>query len=328
MLALGIAVGWNDLRMGRRSYHCVVRTCRASFGNIRVHTIYIWGERDPAYLDYQTTKYPCRGIFLAYVSRSHDCGSVFPSSLVSSHQGCLRRQVWYRYAPTRLVSGGRQRLKRHHHREIGYYNGQLYASSIITSIVAGLLTTLTVDTGSGRWIGYQILFSFGLGLGLSQANMAIQATVEKSDVATGVSILFFMQGLGGAVWVSIAQTIFTHSLISHLRTVTNLHTLQVVNSGATNLKDMVPGNMLEEVLVQYNVAISDTFRVAVALACASITGALAVEWKNIKGLKQGGQSGEAERERGNAQRKAESATVEAMELKIVEAGVSGASNVP
>jgi MFS family permease len=179
----------------------------------------------------------------------------------------------------------------------GYYTGQLWACTVIMSIGAGLLTTLKVDTPSKTWIGYQILYGFGLGLGMQQSGMAAQTCLERKDVMTGVSLMFFMQGLGGAVMVTVGQTVFTHSLISNLAKVANLDTAQIVNSGATNLKSLVPPEMLHSVLFEYNAALSNVFKVGLACACATLIGSLAMEWKSVKGLKEGGQAGEAEREK-------------------------------
>lgn len=170
----------------------------------------------------------------------------------------------------------------------GYYVGQLYASTLLTSIGAGLLTTLTVNTGTGKWIGFQIIYGFGLGLGMQQAGMSAQTCLSKKDVMTGVSIMFFFQGLGGSIFVTVGQTVFSHSLVSNLGKIASLDTAQIVNSGATDLKALVPANMLETVLVQYNGAITNTLKVAVALSCATLVTALTMEWKSIKKVKQGG----------------------------------------
>ena len=177
----------------------------------------------------------------------------------------------------------------------GYYVPQLIACSVIMSIGAGLLTTLKTNTGSGKWIGYQILYGFGLGLGMQQAGMAAQTCLDKKDVMTGVALMFFMQGLGGSIFVSVGQTVFTHSLVSHLSSVASLNPSMVVNTGATELRNLVPPQYLQKVLVAYDAALSDTMKVATACACATILAGLTMEWKSVKGLKHGGASGEAER---------------------------------
>lgn len=175
----------------------------------------------------------------------------------------------------------------------GYYVPQLLACSVIMSIGAGLLTTLHVTTNSAHWIGYQVIFGFGLGLGMQQAGMAAQVCLSKKDVMTGVSLMFFAQGLGGSIWLAISQAIFNHSLVSKLQNIKDLDSAMIVKSGATELRNIVPATLLPAVLQAYNEALSDTFKVAVGCAAASIVAGLTMEWRNLKGLKQGGPTGEA-----------------------------------
>jgi len=179
----------------------------------------------------------------------------------------------------------------------GYYVPQLLACSVIMSIGAGLLTTLQIDTGAKIWIGYQVLYGFGLGLGMQQAGMAAQTCLDKKDVMTGIALMFFMQGLGGSIFISVGQLVFTHSLVSHLSKVANLDPSLIVYTGATELRNLVPPQYLENVLLAYDAALSDTLKVAVACASATILAGLTMEWKSLKGLKQGGASGEAERKK-------------------------------
>jgi hypothetical protein len=169
----------------------------------------------------------------------------------------------------------------------GYYVPQLLTSTVLLSTGTGLLTTLQVDTNHSKWIGYQIIYGFGLGLGMQQAGMAAQTCLSKKDVMTGVSIMFFMQGLGGAIWLSVAQTIFDHSLVINLRGVADLDPAMIVKTGATDLRNLVPAESLPAVLVAYNSALSTTFKLAVGCAVATIIAGATMEWRNIKGMKNG-----------------------------------------
>jgi hypothetical protein len=74
---------------------------------------------------------------------------------------------------------------------VGYYTPCLIIGVCFTIMGAGLLTTLAVDTSQGKWIGYQILYGFGLGLASQAPNMAAQTVLRKQDVAIGASLLFF-----------------------------------------------------------------------------------------------------------------------------------------
>lgn len=173
----------------------------------------------------------------------------------------------------------------------GYYVPQLIASSIIMSIGAGFLTTFKVDAGHQKFIGYQVLYGLGLGLGLQQASMAAQTCLQKKDVTIGVALMFFFQGLGGAIWLSVGEVVFTNSLVKNLKGIAGVTPELIVHTGATDLRTIVPPQYLDAVLVAYNRAIMDTLYIAVGTAALSIIAGLTMEWRNVKVMKQGGPSG-------------------------------------
>ncbi|KAI6838779.1 MFS general substrate transporter [Hortaea werneckii] len=166
---------------------------------------------------------------------------------------------------------------------IGYYTPFAIASAIIMPIGAGLLTTWTVQTGSPKWIGFQVLFGLGVGLGMQQATMAAQTVLRKQDVPTGVALLFFAQQLGGAIFVSVGQNVLNSKLVSGIvRLVPDLSPERILNTGATELRRIVPANDLQGVLVAYNLALRQVFVVATAMACLAALGAFGLEWRSVK----------------------------------------------
>lgn len=170
---------------------------------------------------------------------------------------------------------------------VGYYTPFLYISSVIMPIGAGLLTTLKVDSSEGVWIGYQIVFAFGLGIGMQQASMSAQTVLAKQDVPIGLSLIFFCQMLGGAISISVGQNVLDSHLVTGLTSVVKgLTPEQIVNTGATNLRKVVPPSELHDVLVVYNGALRQVFIVALAFGCLACLGASLVEWRSVKG-KQG-----------------------------------------
>jgi MFS family permease len=177
--------------------------------------------------------------------------------------------------------------------KIGYFTPLMIACSVITSIACGLLTTWEVDTSEAVWIGYQVIFGFGMGLGQQQAGLAAQAVLPREDVATGVSLNFFGQTLGGAVFVAVAQNVLSNRLVDNLGQLDlpGLDAEVIVNTGATDLRVIVPAQDLDEVLVGYNSALTDVFKVAVAISCLSLVGAALTEWKSVKGLRGGAKGG-------------------------------------
>ena len=170
---------------------------------------------------------------------------------------------------------------------LGYYVPFMIANGIIMSIGAGLITTFTPSTNHPKWIGYQIIFGFGLGLGMQQANLAAQAVLSRRDASTGIALIMFCQQLGGAVFVSIGQNVFSNELIRGLRPISGINPATVVKTGATEIRNVVDVRFLSQVRAAYNGALTKTFTAALAMAALSIIGALCMEWKNIKKVKQG-----------------------------------------
>lgn len=130
----------------------------------------------------------------------------------------------------------------------GYYNPWILMCSTLMSIGTGLITTFQTDTGSSKWIGYQVIFGLGLGMGMQQALTAAQAVLNRKDVSMGVSLMFFGQSLGGAIFVCIEQAIFTNNLADSLSQIPGLNPSLIISIGATELRDVIAVQDLPAVL--------------------------------------------------------------------------------
>jgi hypothetical protein len=175
----------------------------------------------------------------------------------------------------------------------GYYVPFMFLSAVILPIATGLFTTFHTDTGHAKWIGHQVFIGFGIGLSMPPASMAAQTVLPKIDVPTGVSLMFFSQQLGGAIFVSVGQNILSSRLISGLAKakIPDFDPEIVVNAGATNIRNVVRPEFLGAVLQAYNHALTTVYDVAVGTSCLLIVGAVFMEWKSIK------------KDKGNVQRK-------------------------
>lgn len=121
---------------------------------------------------------------------------------------------------------------------------------------------------------------------MQQPLIAVQTVLPKGDVPIGTAIIMFSQTLGGALFISVAQNVFTNKLLSNLAImVPNLDPAIVLATGATNLKTVIDPKDLAGVLTAYNGAIVNCFYVSVAMAVVSIFGAVCMEWKSVKGVK-------------------------------------------
>ncbi|KAJ5996949.1 hypothetical protein N7499_006736 [Penicillium canescens] len=164
----------------------------------------------------------------------------------------------------------------------GYYVPWMFVAAVLMSTGAGLMTTFKLDTNHAAWIGYQVLFGFGIGTGLQQPSLAAQTVLPMEEVAIGVSLMFFSQSLGGAVFIAVAQSLFQNYLGAELPHIQGIDSAKVLAAGATGLVDAVPADKLTEVLIVYNDGLHRSFIVGVAVSCLMIIPALTMEWRTIK----------------------------------------------
>ncbi|KAL8954074.1 MAG: hypothetical protein Q9222_000131 [Ikaeria aurantiellina] len=169
---------------------------------------------------------------------------------------------------------------------LGYYTPFIILSTVLMAIGVGLMSTWKTDTNHSMWIGYQVVYGLGVGMGMQQPLIAVQTVLPLSDVPIGTTIIIFVQTLGGALFISVGQNIFNNRLISNLlANVPSVNPGLILNIGATNLKDNVDPTAIRGVIEAYNSAITQTFYVSVAMAALSIFGSVLIEWKSVKGKK-------------------------------------------
>ena len=166
---------------------------------------------------------------------------------------------------------------------LGYYTPFMIASSVLQAIGAGLITTWRPDTGHAKWIGYQVIYGCGVGFGMQQPLVAVQAVLELKDIPVGTALIMFINTLGGALFVSVGQNIFTNKLIGGIRSnVPGISPEMVVHVGATEINKIIPAQFLEPVRMAYNMALVNTWYAATAMGALTILGAVVVEWKSVK----------------------------------------------
>ncbi|KAF2634519.1 putative efflux pump antibiotic resistance protein [Massarina eburnea CBS 473.64] len=186
-----------------------------------------------------------------------------------------------------IVAGG---LVQH----LGYPSPFMILSSIILTVGAGMISTWSVTVGSNRWIGFQFIVGLGTGLGMQQPNLLAQIVLPKEDAAMGVTLPFFAQNLGGAVFVSVAQNLFTVTLATQVNKIPGVHVSrqEIVEMGATSIRNLVPEGMVGLFLDGYRIAIRNVVYLGVGLAAASIIGSVLVEFRSVKeGKTDGGEKG-------------------------------------
>lgn len=89
--------------------------------------------------------------------------------------------------------------------------------------------------------------------------------------------------MGPAVFVSIAQLIFTNELSSRLKSLSQgITPAYIAEHGLGDIIDGIPSKWSDKVLDGINWSLTHTWFLAVALACMTIMGSLTIEWRSVK----------------------------------------------
>jgi hypothetical protein len=165
--------------------------------------------------------------------------------------------------------------------KIGYYTPGAILGASIMSIGAGLLTTLHVDTSNGHWIGYQILFGFGMGLSFQAPNLAAQTCLPKMDGPIGIALNFFGQLLGGAIAVPVGQNVLDNQLIHKLSGIAGFDSNLITSGGAISLISSLAPDVREQVLVAYNDALRNVLIIGTVVSCIAVLCVSGLEFRTM-----------------------------------------------
>ena len=169
---------------------------------------------------------------------------------------------------------------------VGWYTPFMWVSAAMFTVGSGLLYTLKPDSGPEKWIGYQLLAGLGAGAGIQIPFISSQVVLSPKDMPTGNALTIFFNTLGGAISVSVAQNIFSNTLVQELTAnVPLMDPRIVIMAGATHVQEVTPPQFLADVLLSYNTAIMRAFVLAIAVGGLSFLASLGMEWKSVKGKK-------------------------------------------
>ncbi|KAF7860650.1 hypothetical protein EAF04_008169 [Stromatinia cepivora] len=169
---------------------------------------------------------------------------------------------------------------------LGFYKPFMIAAGAVFTVGAGLIYTLQVGSGVGKWVGYQLICGFGAGMGVQIPFIAVQVVLNAKDMPSGNAIAIFFNSLGGAVSISIAQNVFNNGLVKYVpQYAPEVSSAVIYKAGATHLRDVISPANLVGVLVAYCKALDESFVLAIAVGGIATICACFVEWKSVKGKK-------------------------------------------
>ena len=168
--------------------------------------------------------------------------------------------------------------------KVGYFAPFAITGTALATIGSGLLCTLEVDTPTGKWIGYSIIIGLGMGIAVQQGFIAVQTVLSPQDVAIGTAAVTFFQSLGGAVFVSIGDTL----VITRLERAASSMQLKgvdvraIVEAGATEFVEVTPPSQLPILLQVYNDGLRWVFICAAALYACAFLASFGIEFRSVR----------------------------------------------
>ena len=123
--------------------------------------------------------------------------------------------------------------------------------------------------------------------------VAVQAYSEGPLQPLATATLVFFQTFGGAVFLSVANSIFNNKLKDELvERVPQLSADEIIHAGARGIRDVVPPQFQLEVFKSYATSFSTVFYAVTAFGAAMLIMSCGMGWKDIR-KKKPSQAGDA-----------------------------------
>lgn len=123
----------------------------------------------------------------------------------------------------------------------------------------------------------------------------MQNLIAAARISLAMGILLFFQNLGAAIWLVIAQLIFTTTLRSGIpRYAPGVDADVVIAAGASSIRKVVSGDMLEGVLKAYSKSVDRVMYLGVGISVAAFVCGWGMGWKDVRAKKKVEEGGEGE----------------------------------
>ena len=156
----------------------------------------------------------------------------------------------------------------------------MWLGAALSTIGAGLLTSLKVGTPRGLLSGYQFIAGLGLGICTQIPFTAVQYVLPKDQIVKGSAIASFCNSMGPILGTNIGQAIFANAFVRKLGQVPNMNAIAIIRSGPTNIVATMEN--LAVIREGFNFAFVRSVILAVIVGGLAFGCSLGMEWGNVK----------------------------------------------
>ncbi|KAF2823617.1 putative efflux pump antibiotic resistance protein [Ophiobolus disseminans] len=158
----------------------------------------------------------------------------------------------------------------------------MLVGSGLTTVAIGLVYTLDIGSPTSKWVGYQLFVGIVMSVAMMHGLSIVQANVGAEDISAVTANLLFFQTVGGAFSTSSGQAAFVNRLLHELpKTAPTVIPGLVLLTGASELHNVFPPDVLPGVLQAYMSGIKAAFAVAIGFAGTAFIAAWFVPWKKL-----------------------------------------------
>ncbi|KAK8075551.1 MFS general substrate transporter [Apiospora hydei] len=174
---------------------------------------------------------------------------------------------------------------------LGHYVPYMVIGPLVAIVGNALLARITVDTRTAVWATYLVVIGIGTGMGLQIPFTAVQVTLRDDEVPLGNAIVAFLQQLGAAVSVAVAQSIFSGGLRGKLAdSDTPIPQEIVIAAGPTGIHKLTSDEAQIRLIQEaYCYAFQNTMYYGLACLVVSVPFALGMQWLKAKSTSKAGQ---------------------------------------
>ncbi|KAH8878705.1 putative efflux pump antibiotic resistance protein [Thozetella sp. PMI_491] len=154
--------------------------------------------------------------------------------------------------------------------------------SMIATVAIGLIYTFDLDTSTGKWVGFQLLTGSSMALAIMHGVTVAQASAAPEDLAAVTANIMFFQTIGGAFSTAAGQSAFVNQLLGALPdSAPGVPPALVLITGASELQNVFPADVLPGVLKAYMVGLKAAFAVAVAFSGFAFLSSFTIPMKKL-----------------------------------------------
>ncbi|KAM4054661.1 major facilitator superfamily protein [Hirsutella rhossiliensis] len=185
-------------------------------------------------------------------------------------------------------------------KQFGSYVPYMVVGELIAIGGQAMLTLIQPDSRTLYWAAGLVVAGLGTAMAMQLPYTAVAIVLADDDIPVGNAIAVLFYQLGGAVSISMGQTIIITTLLDLVaRRLPGLSPQMVITAGAANMPALGPTPEALEVLREiWNTAIARTMILATVLLGATVPFTLGMEWLNAVRVAKQRKAAEADRDRG------------------------------